>query len=633
MLLKNTSIRLPSVISDGMVLQRDSQVKLWGWAPALEELTIFFADKVYQTTASAEGEWQLSITTEAAGGPYDLRIEGENGKESILIKDILLGDVWICSGQSNMDMRMFALKDTFPEEFTNASHDKIRQFSVPVKYNFEHPQQELEGGSWEKVTPQSILNFSAAAYFMAKELYESYQVPIGLINASLGGSPAEAWMSREALREFPEYLDTAKRFQDIDYQEQVLKNNQACQEEWNRVVSERDIGLQNPELPFYHPEYDASDWREIRVPSLWEEEGLGVFQGAVWFRKEIEIPSGIDFSEAKLVLGHIIEEDTTYINGIKVGSLPMQYIPRYYDIPEGVLKEGKNILVIRASCNSGMGGFYKTKPYYLQLGDRRIDLTGFWQCKVGARSEAIQAPVFVSWLPTGLYHSMIAPLHRYAIKGALWYQGETNAQKPENYEDLLKNLITDWRRKWDLGDFPFLIVQLPNFMEPLRSPAARNWADIREAQRKVLALPNTGLAITIDLGEWNDVHPKNKKGVGHRLALLAHRLAYGNSSIVASGPLLQSARREGAKIRLDYTEIGSGLTTKDGCLPQYFEIAGADHRYLWAEACIVEDHVMIWHNHLTEPRYVRYAWSDNPEGANLCNKEGLPASPFAIDLS
>lgn len=632
MITNNMTIRLPHIISDGMVLQRNSQVKLWGWAAAEEELTLYFADKIYQTTASAKGEWLISLTTEASGGPYDLRIEGKNNREVVTIKDILLGEVWICSGQSNMDMKMFSVKDTFPEEVAKADNRQIRQFSVPIKYDFNQPQEDLEGGSWEAASSETILNFSAAGYFMAKDLYEKYQVPIGLICASLGGSPAEAWLSEDALVEFPDYLETTRKFKDKDYHDSVLKKNQTNVEEWIRNINQKDIGTVNTGVPFYAPEYDASGWRNIVVPSFWEEEGLGVFQGVVWFRKEFDIPSGLLHCQAKLILGHIIEEDTTYLNGIKVGSLPMQYIPRRYEIPEGILKEGKNTLVIRVSCNSGMGGFYKGKPYFLQLGEHRIDLAGLWQCKIGARSEAVPAPVFVSWLPTGLYNAMIAPILRYAIKGAVWYQGETNAQKPENYEKLLKTLITDWRKKWNIGEFPFLIVQLPNFMEPLRSPAARKWADIREAQRKVLTLANTGMAVTIDLGEWNDVHPMNKKEVGHRLALAAQKVACGDTEVVASGPLLQSAKKRGSKVILSFCETGSGLVTKDGCLPQYFEIAGADGQFLWAEARIEGNQVIVWHDQLSDPVYVRYAWADNPEGANLYNKEGLPASPFRVEV-
>ncbi len=625
-------IRLPRLISDGMVLQRNAEVKIWGFAPVGEDITVSFMDRVYRTLVDTQGEWRLSIETSDAGGPYDMVIQSGDGNDTIIVKDILLGDVWLCSGQSNMEMKMLSLKEVYPVEIEKAYNNSIRQFLVPVTYHFEKPQTELENGSWESVNPQNILNFGATGYFFAVKLYEKYQIPIGLINASLGGSPAEAWLSEEGLAAFPDYLEVLTKFKNKNYEDAVLKNNDKTREDWYRNINQNDLGMVIGELPYQNPEYNASNWPTIKVPSYWSEEGLGQFNGVVWFRKDIQISRDQLKQSARLKLGNVVDGDTTYINGIKIGEIPFQYEPRIYEIPEGVLKEGSNTIVVRVVSEAGSGGFYKGKPYQLMIGDQMMDLCGEWQYSIGVKCEPMPAPVFVSWQPVGLYNGMIAPLLRYVIKGALWYQGETNAQKPDDYEELLKALIADWRKSWRLGDFPFLIVQLPNFNEPSDSPAVSHWAIIREAQRKALTVAGTGMAVTIDIGEWNDVHPVNKKDVGFRLALAAQRVAYGDQTVVAFGPLLKSAKRDKNCMILSFEETGSGLVCQGSEKPGHFAIAGEDQIFYWAEAKIEKDSVVVWHELVSDPIHVRYAWADNPEGANLYNREGLPASPFEVTI-
>jgi sialate O-acetylesterase len=624
-------IKLPRLISDGMVLQRNSQVKIWGWAPAAENITVRFMDKAYRTTAGLEGEWQIILPTENKGGPLDMVIDAGEGAESITIHNILLGDVWVCSGQSNMEMKMQSVKDTYPEEITREGNDAIRQFLIPVRFDFEKTHTDYEAGDWVSAGPQSILNFAAVGYFFAIKLYEVYHVPIGIINASLGGAPAESYLSEEALSQYPDYLEANKKFKDRNYMESVLKENETTAAEWFRKTNQDDIGMADGGKSFFDTDYDASDWSYIKVPSYWEEEGVGKFNGAVWFRKEIEIGSGLLGNPMKLILGNVVDEDTVYINGIKAGTLPMQYIPRKYNLPEGLLKEGKNIIVVRVVNLSGKGGFYKGKPYQLEIGSQVIDLCGEWQYKIGVKREPMPTPVFVMWQPSGLYNGMIAPMLPYAVKGALWYQGETNAQHPENYERLLHTLITDWRSKWNIGEFPFLLVQLPNFSEPSCSPAASKWAQIREAQRRTLAVPGTGMAVTIDIGEWNDIHPKNKKDVGNRLALLAQKMVYGDNTIVAYGPMYQSAKREDNRIVISFSDTDGGLVTGDGNQPGHFIISGADKEFVRAQARIEGNQVIVWNDQVKDPSFVRYAWADNPEGANLYNGEGLPASPFTTE--
>ncbi|WP_274652100.1 sialate O-acetylesterase [Paenibacillus humicola] len=624
-------IKLPRLIGDGMVLQRNAQVKIWGSAPAGEIVTVRFMEKSCSTIVDADGEWQVSLRTEEAGGPYDMVIETGDGEERITVTNILLGDVWLCSGQSNMGMKMLSVQEVYPGDIARAGSDSIRQFLVPVKYDFERPQTDFEAGCWEAADPQSVLNFTAVGYFFAAKLYDKYRVPIGLINASLGGAPIESFMSEDALSPFAEYVEAAQKLKDNHYLEALAKADQQSGEAWYRNVNQNDAGMPDAGKPCFDSGYDASAWPSIKVPSYWEEEGLGHFNGVVWYRKDIEIPASLLGNPARLVLGHVVDEDTVYINGTRIGSNPNQYVPRKYELPESLLQEGKNSIVVRVVNTSGKGGFYKGKSYHLKIGDRIINLSGEWQYLIGVKSDPLPAPSFIQWRPLGLYNGMIAPVVRYAIKGVAWYQGESNAKKPDDYESLFKALIADWRKKWEQGDFPFLYVQLPNYMEPSGKPAASNWAQIREAQRRTLDVPGTGMAVTIDIGEWNDVHPVNKKDAGERLALAARKIAYGDESVVSSGPTLRSVKRDGSRIVLSFRDTGSGLIAKGADRPGHFAIAGTGRIFVWADAEIEGDCVAVWHDRIPSPVYVRYAWADNPEGANLYNREGLPASPFTTE--
>jgi sialate O-acetylesterase len=343
---------------------------------------------------------------------------------------------------------------------------------------------------------------------------------------------------------------------------------------------------------------------------------------------------------AKLFMGRIVDADQVYINGALSGSITYQYPPRRYDLPSGLLKPGKNIIVIRVTDNTGKGGFVPDKPYFLVAGNDSIDLRGEWLYSVGQvfRPTALdpgagQQIISMQNEPTGLFNTMVAPAINYRIKGFLWYQGETNTGKPKEYQQLLPALINDWREKWKQGPLPFLFVQLPNFMEVRYLPSESQWAELRSSQLKSLSVTNTAMAVTIDAGEWNDIHPLGKKVVGERLALAAGNLAYGNNKIVYSGPVLKSSAKEGNRMILEFDHTGSGLMVKGGGDLYYFAIAGADRKFVWAEAKIENNNVIVWSSEIKDPVYVRYAWADNPEGANLYNIEGLPASPFEAGLN
>jgi sialate O-acetylesterase len=623
-----SQVCLPKVISDGMVLQRDAEIKIWGWAAEGEKISIHFIDSTYNTTANDKGDWNIRLPKLKAGGPYEMNINASN---SISISDIMIGDVWICSGQSNMELNMQRVSPLYGAEITNSENAYIRYFEVPDKYNFNSPQKDLPSGKWKKANPEDVLSFSAVSYFFGKELYDRYKVPVGLINSALGGSPAESWMSEEGLKEFPEHYNEAQRFKDSTLIQQIKNEDRTRINTWYSQLRQIDEGYKNPEKPWYSPEYNSSDWSTMKIPGYWANESLGFVNGVVWFRKEINIPVSMVGKPARLNLGRIIDADSAFVNGIFVGTTSYQYPPRRYHIPPEVLKEGKNIIVVRVINSWGKGGFAEDKPYELVVDNDTIGLKGEWQYKLGAKMEPLRGETFIRWKPLGLYNAMIAPLLDYKIKGVVWYQGESNAGRPVEYRNLFPALIKDWRKNWKQGDFPFLFVQLPNFMEAKPEPSESNWALLREAQLKTLSLPNTAMVVAIDIGEWNDIHPLNKKDVGKRLALAAQKVAYGDDEVVYSGPLYKSMTVEGNKIILTFTSIGSGLMAKGGEQLKNFAICGTDKKFVWANAKIKNNKVIVWSDKVENPMAVRYAWADNPEGANLYNKEGLPASPFRTD--
>ena len=447
----------------------------------------------------------------------------------------------------------------------------------------------------------------------------------------MGGTPIEAWISEAGLQNFPDLLATIQQNKDTSYVNGL--NRKARQGIIPRPSA--DKGMLEP-VKWFDPAYTPKNWRNINVPGYWEDQGIKDLNGVVWYRKEIEVPASMCGVPAKLFLGRIVDADFAYVNGQAVGNITYQYPPRRYTIPAGVLKPGKNLLVVRVINQAGKGGFVPDKPYFLSANGQNIDLKGDWSYKVGdvfpPFAGAAPGGITLQNQPSALFNAMAAPLINHAAKGFLWYQGETNANNPKPYYQLLPALIQDWRKQWKQGDLPFITVQLANFMEVDYLPSESNWAVLRDAQFKSLAVPNTGLAVAIDLGEWNDIHPLNKKDVGIRLALAAQHLAYGDQNVVHSGPQYERYQIEGDKICLYFKHTGTGMISKDGEPLACFAIAGADKRFVWAKAEIQADQTILVSNaQVPKPMYVRYAWADNPADANLYNREGLPASPFRTD--
>jgi len=624
LLAAKSQVTLPRVIRDSMVLQRDAKVKIWGWARGGEKVSVSFAGKTYKTKTGTDGKWMVMLSPVKAGGPYVMKIEATN---HISIKDILMGDVWFCSGQSNMVHQMKLHNVRYEEDIAKANYPQIRQFWVPNITNMQGPQSDLPEGNWKWANPNDVNDFSAVAYFFARTLYEKYHVPIGIINSSWGGVPIEAMMSEDALKEFPAILSTVQKNKDTAYVNNL--NRRAFT--GNRPPRQEDKGL-TASTPWYSPAYVPKGWRTINIPGYWEDQGIKDLDGVVWYRREIDVPASMVNNPAKVFLGRIVDADALYINGKQVGSTSYMYPQRRYPLPAGTLKPGKNLFVIRVTNNAGKGGFVPDKPYQLIAGNDTIDLKGYWQYKVGQ----VNIPqrgfggggIAAQNQPTALYNSMVAPLINYTVKGFVWYQGESNAGRADEYAKLQPAMIADWRSKWQQPDAPFLYVQLPGFMEMNYLPAESQWAAFREAQLKSLSVPNTAMVVAIDLGEWNDIHPDRKREVGERLALAAEKVAYGEKNVVSSGPLYQSSKVEGNKMIISFSNVGSGLTTNDGEEPAEFAIAGADKKFVWAKAKIDGNNVIVWSDEIASPVYVRYAWSDNPVNPNLYNKEGLPASPF-----
>lgn len=624
----NTSaqVKLPRLIRDSMILQRDEKIKLWGWASANEKVNIRFNGKVYKTKADAGGNWVLQLPPTKAGGPYTMDITASN---KITLREILFGDVWFCSGQSNMVHQMNIHDVTYAREIAEANNPRIRQFWIPTMTNLQGPQADLPTGYWKPAVGEEVRPFSAVAYFFAKKIYEKYKVPVGIINASVGGTPIQAWTSEQGLKDFSAQVTTIEKNKDTAYINSLNRRPAG-----NRPSPPVDAGIA-ASTKWFDPAYSPKGWRTINIPGYWEDQGIKDLNGIVWYRREIIIPNSMAGKPAKVFLGRIVDSDELYINGKQVGNTAYQYPQRRYNVPADLLKAGKNIFVVRVTNNNGKGGFVPDKPYCIFSGTDTVDLTGYWQYKVGS----VFAPVSgggpgggqsAQNQPAALYNAMVAPEINYTIKGFCWYQGEADTWQPKQYEKLLTALINDWRNKWQQDTLPFLIVQLPGFMDYNYLPAESNWAGLRESQLKTLSVPNTGMAVAIDLGEWNDIHPDNKKDVGERLALAALKLAY-KENIVYSGPIYESSAIEGKQIVISFTHTGSGLMTNDGEQPSSFAIAGADKKFVWASAKIEGNKVIVWNDTVSEPKYVRYAWADNPLDPNLYNKEGLPASPFRTD--
>lgn len=639
-------LRLPRLISDGMVLQQKKKVHIWGWDEPGLVVMVSFMGKEYTAVADEKGVFSLYMDAVSAGGPYIMEIRDAQGNERV-IDDIWVGDVWICTGQSNMELPMARVKDRFPEEIKTCANRAIRTFKITEHAEFAAPLTDHLTGEWKAVADDTILAFSATAYFFARQMYELTGVPIGLINASLGGSRIESWMSREMLAGYDEFLALAEQYADKEFVQERLLRNQRVQETWHGALNGADKGLAGNWKDGI-PEGDEENWNEVELPFFFKDTELAGFVGSVWFSRKFTVSSSLAKKGGQVWLGTIVDSDTVYINGEYIGETGYQYPPRKYTVLAGILKEGENTIVVRVKCENGHGRFTpgKGKEYAVWNEEEKVSLQGKWHYRAGAACEQIEETDFVNWKPTGLYNGMMAPCHNYTIAGILWYQGEANSWRPESYPDLTKRMIDGYREKWKEPELPYLYVQLPNFSSEIydidRNGNTCCWAELREAQRRAISIPGTGMVVAMDLGEDNDLHPLNKKGIGARLAMQAAVKLYGDKT-ECEGPLIKKIetactdKTDGRyQITISCEKCSGGMyaySEDKGEEITDFEVLDATGKSYPAKAALAEDKVILQCIGMSsEPEEVRYCYRNTNTGALIYNKAGFPMSPFAIGV-
>lgn len=509
----DAKVKLPALISDGMVLQREQPVKIWGTADAGESVSVTFMKKKYAATADNNGHWSVTLPSMKAGGPYLMRIN------DIKLNDILIGDVWLCSGQSNMELPVSRVTDMFATEINEYSNERIRQIIIPKVYNFHAPQETLSATSWKPMTQENVMNFSALAYFFTKEMYEKTKVPVGIINSSWGGTPIEAWISEEGLKEFPIYINDKRLYEDDAYCAHIKKLEGESFYRWNLSLYRSDAGL-HEKTPWYASNYDDSNWQTVNMFSrTWGNDGLNPIAGSHWLRQNVEIPQTWNNKEVTLRLGCIIDADSVYVNGTFAGTTGYQYPPRIYRIPAGILKPGVNNITVRIISNGGQPEFVQEKPYKLICDDESINLKEEWKYRLGTPMPSAPNMMFFCYKPVCLYNTMIAPLQHYTLRGTVWYQGESNVSRRNEYATLLTAMMADWRRTFSQPELPFYIVELADYLSKEDISGRKAWAEMRLEQAKAAqTTPNAFLIRNNDLGEWNDIHPLDKKTLGRRVA-------------------------------------------------------------------------------------------------------------------
>jgi len=621
---------LPPLFSDGMVIQQGAAFPIRGYSSSAVSVT--FLGKTWQAQTDAEGKWQVILDPVQAGGPFTMDIESAGAK--ICIKDIYSGDVWLCAGQSNMELPMQRLADNYPEEWTAETLPPIRQFKAPQEWDFSYLREEPSGGCWTAAASETLHEFSGTAWFFAKNLYEKYRLPIGLICTAWGGTPIEAWMSREALAAFPEKIAQGERYADPAVCREIATKNEDAIQKWEDRLIREDEGLKEK---WHNPQtiLSTSGWDDITLPCDFAEAGFTSFCGVIWLCREFEAKADFAAQEARVWLGTIVDADTVYINGVEVGNTAYRYPPRKYRIPAGLLHEGKNHIVIRIICVNGQGGITRDKPFRVFSDSGCIELAGTWKYRIGAKAPPRPEAFFFQRQPMGPFNAMIAPILKFPLRGVIWYQGESNDGSPDEYAALFKAMIQDWRDKYalwhksDQGNLPFLFVQLPIFGSPAENDEASSWAIIREAQSAALSLPATGMAAALDLGEWNDLHPLNKKEIGRRLFLAAERVVFKNEN-APSSPMCREVQLRGNQLVLTFDNCGSGLVARG---TPYVSIV-ADGKLLRMPAEIDKhDTLSVDLSSVKKPEKILYAWANNPKDRQLYNGEGLPVVPFKRDYN
>ena len=664
-------VRLPQMFQNGMVLQRGVPIPVWGQADAGERVCVTFRKKVYETTADANGRWQVVLPSQKAGGPYTLQVESgkhsltENGElrterydysqgkyevsksnhtshlsvlsSQLTITDILIGDVWLCSGQSNIDVTIERVYPQYGAVIDDYENENIRMFRVQTDYDTHGPKSDVKPTpiNWKPVTKENAWLFSAVGYFLGREMYEKTGVPQGIIVNSLGGTPIQAWLSADTLQQhFPDELRRTQFYQDDEMVRTMQRAGKLAQDRWQKIMNDTDPGLVGQ---WAGRDFDDTQW-EVKQAFGTQPNGRPTsnnltsdfrYQGSFWARQYVEVDAAHAGQPCRLLVGTLYDADQTYVNGRQVGSTGYQYPPRRYTIPAGVLVEGRNALTVRFVTKGGAPHFIPEKPYKLIFDDgTEVALSSEWRVHEGARMQPCPGiDAGGQNLPTVLYNAMLCPLAPYALQGVVWYQGESNTGgDARHYETWLTELVTGWRQLWQKPDLPFMIVQLANFMEPTDQPQNSGWSTVREAQRQVAQkLPNTGLATIIDLGEAVDIHPLRKREVAQRIAAGFDHILWNKKTLLS--PQVVKAEADGGQVTLTLDQP----LRADGALYE-FEVAGADGRFQNAEATATGDRIIV-QSPVEHPQQVRYAWKNNPARANAYGKTGLPMSPFTYSLS
>ncbi len=636
--IAGAKVSLPQLFQSGMVLQRGKAIPVWGKAEPGETVTVRFNKKEFTTTADADGNWRVDLPKMKAGGPYELSIN------DLELKDILIGDVWLCSGQSNIDVHIERVYPQYVQEVDSYENPKIRLFRVQNDTDTHGVKDDIRPTSinWKPLNKQNAWPFSAVGYFLGKRMYEKTGVPQGVIVNSWGGTPIEAWISADSLQQdYPMLLKKTAIYQNDEYVRTQMRANAEASRQWSEMLDKSDSVSS-----YILPEYDDAAWKEIDQNS-WQWRG----SGSVWLRQHIFINNVHARKPARLLLGTLFDQDVTYLNGKEIGHTYYQYPPRRYDIPEGLLREGDNVIAVRFINKFGAVHFIPEKPYLIAFGDDRyslnplpedvILLSDTWKMQVGAEMPSCpSSDVSLQNLPTTLYNAVLYPLAPYAISGVVWYQGESNTGNPAPYADYLKKMIGCWRDRWQDQQMPFVIVQLANydgrqqtgFPRPITyqsDPVNSGWAQLREAQRLVAkGDPYAELAVINDLGETVDIHPLRKKEVAGRIAQCFDRLVYKEKVSLSPEVVSVEVNDDNIILTLDQPIEAGEL--------HEFEIAGEDGRFVNAEATASGNRIevkRVGSQELGAQLTVRYAWKDNPLKANVRSLTGLPMSSFELNIN
>lgn len=621
------NLELPWLLGEGAVLQQNKPIPIRGTAPANSTVVVMFGGDEQQTQSDAKGNWQTIFPGRKAGGPYQLSVT--SGNESIAVNDILIGDVWVASGQSNMEWPL-RNTDGAEAEISSTRNEQIRHFKVPKSWA-ANPSDTLAGGQWLPAAPETLPEFSGVAWYFAKKVHAETGIPIGIINTTWGGSNIESWMSSGALGAAPGAA--AGRIEKmISEGEARAESVKKSLRRWpNATVKE----VKNADADWSASNIDEDDWVVIEAPSLWEQQGYQGVDGVIWYRKSFTLNAAEAKGGLTLGLGRIDDNDITWVNGTEVGRTNAYDMARTYHVPAKILKPGINQIAIRVEDTGGGGGIYSSEDLlYFQTADgTQHSLAGKWKIKADKVTVAVSNDM--NQTDTALYNKMLHPLFNSPVKGVIWYQGESNAntvEQAEKYRQQFQSLISDWREQWNNPAMPFYWVQLASFNSKADTEDASPWAILRESQTAALALENTGQAITIDVGDPTDIHPRDKKTVGERLARIALNKTYGYNKVHFRGPTYESFTYKGNQLVLKFATTGGLLTSDKTKTVKGFEIAGADGKFKPVDGKIKRNKVVFLLSDGKMPVSLRYAWSDNPGDANLVDRNGLPAEPFRLAL-